>query len=201
MRKLTGRPSLSSEALSVAPLVVLMLASVMIGQLVGWQFFWYVEQHTEALDQRTSVIAYAFILVGIIGFLFQLIFTGRIHRALGVGVGMRVLPGTVMLIQAAVVLAIVITPAAAVVYPLVWFLYLGENSLRHSVDQATRELLFMPVSEELRVKAKAFIDVFVQRFGKGTAAILIIVTLQFLPAGYVSVVTGYNEAMIYRVSS
>jgi AAA family ATP:ADP antiporter len=170
-------------------IAILMLASVMIGQLVGWQFFYYVEQHTEALDQRTSVIAYAFILVGIIGFLFQLIFTSRIHRALGVGVGMRVLPGTVMLAQAAVVLAIVIFPATAVVYPLVWFLYLSENSLRHSVDQATRELLFMPVSDELRVKAKAFIDVFVQRFAKGAAAILILVTLKFLPVTYVSILT------------
>ncbi len=173
----------------LAMIALLMLASVMIGQMVGWQFFWYVQQHTDALDQRTSVIAYAFILVGIIGFLFQLIFTSRIHRFLGVGVGMRVLPGTVMLAQLAVVLAIVITPAAALVYPLVWCLYLGENSLHHSVDQATRELLFMPVSEELRVKAKAFIDVFVQRFAKGVAAILILVTLRFLPATFVSVLT------------
>jgi AAA family ATP:ADP antiporter len=168
---------------------LLMLASVMIGQLVGWQFFYYVEQHTEALDQRTSVIAFAFILVGIVGFFFQLIFTGRIHRFLGVGVGMRILPGTVMLAQAAVVFSIAIAPVTAIVYPLVWLLYLSENSLRHSVDQATRELLFMPVSEGLRVKAKAFIDVFVQRFAKGAAAILILVTLKILPASYVSVLT------------
>jgi AAA family ATP:ADP antiporter len=173
----------------LALIALLMLASVMIGQLVGWQFFYYVEQYTDALDERTSVIAYAFILVGIIGFLFQLIFTGRIHRALGVGVGMRVLPGTVVLAQLAVVVAIVIAPFVALVYPLVWFLYLSENSLRHSVDQATRELLFLPVAEELRFKAKAFIDVFVQRFAKGAAAILILVTLKFLPVGYVSVLT------------
>ena len=83
----------------LALIALLMLASVMIGQLVGWQFYYYVEQHTEVLDERTSVIAFAFVLVGIIGFLFQLIFTGRIHRALGVGVGMRVLPGTVMFMQ------------------------------------------------------------------------------------------------------
>jgi AAA family ATP:ADP antiporter len=168
---------------------LLMLVSVMVGQLVGWQFFYYVEQHTQALDQRTSVIAYAFILVGVIGFLFQLAFTGRIHRVLGVGVGMRVLPGTVTLAQAAVVIAVVIAPTSAAVFALVCFLFLGENSLRHSVDQATRELLFMPVAEELRAKAKAFIDVFVQRFGKGTAAILILVTLEFFPATYVSAVT------------
>ncbi len=168
---------------------LLMLASVMIGQLVAWQFNWYVEQHTEALDERTAVFAYAFILMGVVGFLFQMIFTGRIHRSLGVGFGMRVLPGTVMLAQLAVVVAIVISPVVALVYPLVWVLYLGENSFRHSVDQATRELLFLPVAEELRVKAKAFIDVFIQRFAKGAAAILILVTLKFLPAGYVSALT------------
>ncbi len=173
----------------LAMIGLLMLASVMIGQLVGWQFFWYVDQHTETLDESTSVIAYAFILVGVVGFLFQLIFTGRIHRALGVGFGMRVLPGTVMMAQLAVVVAVVVIPVAAVAYPLVWFLFLSENSLRHSVDQATRELLFMPVSEELRAKAKAFIDVFVQRFAKGAAAILILVTLKFLPVAYVSVLT------------
>ena len=173
----------------LALIALLMSSSVMIGQLVGWQFFWYVEQHTEALDERTSVIAYAFILMGVVGFLFQLVFTGRIHRALGVGFGMRVLPGTVMLAQLAVVLAIVLTPAIALVYPLVWVLFLGENSLRHSVDQATRELLFMPVAQELRIKAKAFIDVFVQRFSKGAAAIVILVILKFLPATYVSIVT------------
>ena len=47
----------------------------------------------------------------------------------------------------------------------------------------------MPVAEELRVKAKAFIDVFVQRFGKGAAAVLIILTLQFLNPNFVSVIT------------
>ena len=35
----------------------------------------------------------------------------------------------------------------------------------------------------------AFIDVFIQRFAKGAAAILILVTLKFLPAGYVSALT------------
>ena len=71
-----------------------MMATVMIGQLVGWQFFWFLEKETEFLDERTAIIGVAYTLMGVIGFLFQLIFTGRIHRALGVGVGMRVLPGT-----------------------------------------------------------------------------------------------------------
>ncbi len=169
----------------LALISLLMLATVTIGQLVQWQFYWYVEKNTSGLDQRTSVIGFAFILMGIVGFLFQLIFTGRIHRVLGVGAGMRVLPGTVVVAQLAVVLAI----GTTAVYPLVWLLFLAEGSLRHSVDQATRELLFLPVAEELRVRAKAFIDVFVQRFGKGAAAILILVTLELLPPAFVSGLT------------
>jgi len=149
----------------LALISILMLATVMVGQLVQWQFNWWVDITTDTLDQRTSMISIALSLVGVVGFFFQLIFTGRIHRALGVGVGMRVL------------------------FPLIWVLFVGEGSLRHSVDQVTRELLFMPVAADLRVKAKAFIDVFVQRFGKGAAAVLILLTLRFLPANFVSVLT------------
>ena len=167
---------------------LLMLATVTVGQLVQWQFYWYVQKNTDQLDQRTAVIGTAFILIGVVGFLFQLFFTRRIHNTLGVGVGMRVLPGSVGAAQLAVVLAIVAGSGA--IYPLVWVLLLTESSLRHSLDQATRELLFLPVAEKLRVRAKAFIDVFVQRFAKGAAAILILpVTFAVMPASYVSWLT------------
>ena len=172
----------------------LMLATVVVGQLVGWQFYWHVEEATahavtaERLDLRTSVIGKFFILMGAAGFLFQLLFTQRIHRALGVGVGMRVLPATASAFQGAVVVALVAAPTA--VYPLVWLLMLAEGSLRHSVDQATRELLFLPVPSNRRVRSKAFIDVFVQRFAKGMAALLILpVTFAVLPPDYVSWLT------------
>jgi len=171
----------------LALISLLMLVTVMVGQLVGWQFFFWLDVNTYDLDQRTSMISIALSLIGVVGFLFQLIFTGRIHRALGVGVGMRVLPATILAAQTAVVLAIIFSPAA--IFSLVWVLFVSEGSFRHSVDQATRELLFMPVAKELRVKAKAFIDVFVQRLGKGAAAILILVTLKVLPVGYVSILT------------
>ena len=170
-------------------ITVLMLATVVVGQLVGWQFYWHVQQETTELDERTSVIGGFFILMGIVGFVFQLLFTQRIHRALGVGVGMRVLPATVGFLQIAVVVALI--AQAPIVFSLVVVLMLAEGSLRHSVDQATRELLFLPVPSSLRVRAKAFIDVFVQRFAKGLAALLILpVTFALLPPSYVSWLTA-----------
>jgi len=176
-------------------IAVLMLATVIVGQLVGWQFYWFVEKATEGvakadqLDKRTSVISVFFVLMGVIGFVFQLLFTSRIHRSRGVGAGMRVLPATVGIAQIAVVVALVVAPVA--VYPMVWVLMIAEGSLRHSVDQATRELLFLPVPANLRVRAKAFIDVFAQRFAKGMAALLILpVTFAWLPPTYVSWLTA-----------
>jgi AAA family ATP:ADP antiporter len=53
-------------------------------------------------------------------------------------------------------------------------LKVGENGLRYSLDQATRELLFLPVPDSLRTKAKAVIDVLVQRGAKGLAAFLLL---------------------------
>lgn len=160
-------------------ITLLMLTTVVVGQLVGWQFYWHVEHYTETVDEslkldaRTSVIGGFFILMGVVGFFFQLLFTRRIHRVLGVGVGMRILPATVGVVQVAVMIAIAIAEPQ-VAFALVMVLMLAEGSLHHSLDQATRELLFLPVPSELRIRAKAFIDVFVQRFARGLAALLIL---------------------------
>ena len=46
--------------------------------------------------------------------------------------------------------------------------------MRYSLDQGTPELLFVPVSPEVRARVKAYIDVLVQRFAKSVAAILLL---------------------------
>jgi HEAT repeat protein len=60
------------------------------------------------------------------------------------------------------------------VFALAWVLRLSETSLRHSIEQSTRELLFLPVARDLRRRAKAFVDVFVQRLGKGVGGLLLL---------------------------
>ncbi|MGE5237040.1 MAG: Npt1/Npt2 family nucleotide transporter [Acidobacteriota bacterium] len=152
-------------------IAVLMLLMVVVSQTVDLQFNWVIQQHTTTLDQRTSVMGNFFTLMGVIGFIFQLLFTQRIHRALGVGVGMRVLPATVGLTTVLLLLSFGLFPAAVLFFA--WTLRLSETSLRHSVEQATRELLFLPVSPDLRRRAKGFIDVFVQRLGEGVGALLL----------------------------
>lgn len=168
----------------------LMLLTVMVAQVVDLQFNWAVEQSTGTLDEATSFFGNFYSVMGISAFVFQLLFTARIHRLLGVGFAMRVLPLTMGLGTGALFLASLFPGALVVAAALV--LKIGENGIRYSLDQATRELLYMPVPGRVRVKAKAFIDVFVQRGAKGLAAILLLpVTfgvLSVLQAGWISLV-------------
>lgn len=153
-------------------IAAVMLLSSMVAQVIDLQFSWVVEHKVAGLDQRTAVFGNLFSVMGLSAFVFQMVFTSRIHRKLGVGFALRVLPvtngaGTVLFALAAMSMPILLWPAA-------WLLKIGENGLRYSLDQATRELLFQPVPSEDRPKAKAFIDVFVQRLGKGVAAIALL---------------------------
>ncbi|HVS01495.1 MAG TPA: Npt1/Npt2 family nucleotide transporter, partial [Thermoanaerobaculia bacterium] len=171
-------------------ITLIMVLTVMVAQVVDLQFNWAVERATSTLEQRTAFFGNFFTVMGVSAFLFQMLFTARIHRALGVGFALRVLPttmgvGTVALFAAA-------TASPALLLSAAFVLKVGENGLRHSLDQATRELLFLPVPGALRMKAKAFIDVFVQRGAKGLIALLLLpVTFGlFSPvqAGWLSVV-------------
>jgi len=49
----------------------------------------------------------------------------------------------------------------------------SDESLGFSLQQSVRELLYIPVSSELKFKAKPFIDMFINRFAKVLAAILL----------------------------
>jgi AAA family ATP:ADP antiporter len=64
--------------------------------------------------------------------------------------------------------------APTMLLPAALLLKISESGIRYSLDQATRELLFLPVPSLARLKAKATIDVFVQRMGKGVAALLLL---------------------------
>ncbi len=105
-----------------------------------------------------------------IGFLVQIILTSRIHRFLGIGFALLILPvslgstGLVMLLNAALW-----APGLARVL---------DQSLRYTVDKTTREILYMPLSSDIKLQAKPFVDVTVDRFAKAFGALLILVLIK-----------------------
>jgi AAA family ATP:ADP antiporter len=150
----------------------IMLLTVMVAQVVDVQFGDAVERSTTTLAQRTEFFGNFYSIMGVSALIFQLLFTSRIHRRLGIGFAIRVLPVTMALGTVAILGAAAFAPMLLLAAAL--SLKIGENGLRYSLDQATRELLFLPVPSRARLKAKATIDVFIQRLGKGTGALLLI---------------------------
>lgn len=150
----------------------LVLLMTMVSQIVDLQFAWAIEASTTSLEERTAAYGNLYSIMGFAAFGFQVLLTSRIHRRWGVGFAMRVLPAVDAAGSAAFLAAAAFFPA--LLLPAAWALKIGENGLRYSLDQATRELLFQPLPAAERPRAKAFVDVFVQRAAKGLAALVLL---------------------------
>ena len=150
----------------------LMFVSIIVAQFIDLQFNWVVQQSTDLLDQRTRLFGNLFSLSALVALVVQLVVTSRVHRVLGVGFALRVLPvcmglGTMLVLFSAAVLPSLLVAAVA-------GLKVGEGALRYSLDQGTRELLYVPVPLNIRPRIKAYIDVLVQRFAKAGAGVLLL---------------------------
>src|SRR4029450_4831693 len=53
-----------------------------------------------------------------------------------------------------------------------------DQSLRYTVDKTTREILFLPLPGDIKLKAKSFVDVTVDRGAKAFGALLLIVLVK-----------------------
>ena len=177
-------------------IAALMFTTVVVANIIDMQFNWAMIEAlpadmtgSERFDALTGGFGNFYVLMSGSAFVFQLLFTARIHRRLGIGFAMRVLPVAMLFGTVGIFLAVAVVPR--ILLNVCRFLKVGENGLRYSLDQATRELLFFPVPTGARLKAKAYIDVFVQRSAKAGAGILLLpVTfglMTVVQAGYLSI--------------
>lgn len=122
------------------------------------------------VDSITAFLGEVQLYTSIIGFVIQVWLTSKIQRYLGIGFALLILPaslgitGTIMLLNGALW-----APALARVI---------DTSLRYTIDKTTREILFLPLPNELKQQAKPFIDVTVDRFAKGVGALLVLVLIK-----------------------
>ncbi|MBI3490817.1 MAG: HEAT repeat domain-containing protein [Acidobacteria bacterium] len=103
-------------------------------------------------------------------FVIQVGFTSRIHRYLGIGFALLMLPTNLGATAVAILLTTSVwAPAVATIM---------DRSVRYTVDKTTREVLFLPLPSELRQEVKPFVDVTVDRMSRGIGAIVILVLIQ-----------------------
>lgn len=123
-----------------------------------------------ATDSITAFLATVGLWMSAIGFVIQVWLTSKIHRYLGIGFALMVLPvslgttGVIMLFNGALW-----APALARIL---------DQSLRYTVDKTTREILFLPLPGDIKLKAKSFVDVTVDRAAKALGAIMLLVLVK-----------------------
>jgi AAA family ATP:ADP antiporter len=121
-------------------------------------------------DAITVFLGEVQLYTSVIGFVIQVWLTSKIQRYLGIGFALMILPtslgltGALMLINGALWV-----PGLARV---------ADTSLRYTIDKTTREILFLPLPNDLKQQAKPFVDVTVDRFSKGIGALLVLVLIK-----------------------
>ena len=123
-----------------------------------------------ATDSITGFLASVGLWTSSIGFVIQVWLTSRIHRYLGIGFALMVLP--VSLGSTAVVMLLngaLWAPGLARVL---------DQSFRYTVDKTTREILFLPLPAAIKLKAKTFVDVTVDRIAKALGALILLVLVK-----------------------
>lgn len=145
-------------------------------QILDYQFKNELES-VEGAAETSAFFANIGIIINSVSIITQFFLVSLIIRKWGITTALLVLP-VAMLISSGIYFAI----------PVLWagsLLTVSDNSLNYSINQTSRETLFVPTSGDAKYKARAFINMFVQRFGKGIA-ILMALGLTAFPIRYLS---------------
>ncbi len=112
----------------------------------------------------------------ILGIALQLTLAGFVIRSFGIGAAILLLP-----------LALLASSFGVLIVPMLatTVVALGSNVVfRYSINKVGMELLYLPLSPDVRKKIKLFLDVFVDRFGRAIAGVIILaLTSAVLPLG------------------
>jgi AAA family ATP:ADP antiporter len=104
-------------------------------------------------------------IVNVVSALIQAFLVSRILKHLGVRVALLVLPAVALLGYGAMALAPIL--------PFIRGVKIAENSLDYSLQNTTRNALYLPTSREAKYKAKQANDTFFVRFGDVLSAGLV----------------------------
>jgi AAA family ATP:ADP antiporter len=154
--------------------------SSLVTTLTGWQFLAIAQEVLVKKDALAAFLGDFNFYAGILSLLFQLLFTARFLRRFGMGTSLFVLPITVFLGSAG--LLVLGTLGAAIA------LKGCDQVLRYSIDKSTTELLYLPLPARIKLQVKWFIDTVIWRLGDGLAGltVLIFATSLHLPARQIS---------------
>ena len=153
-------------------IAAMVLITILVKQLVDYQFN---TLSKEIFESRDAISAFQGKFNAATQWLPLIVLGGLqpLLRRWGVGLTVLLLPAAMLLLSGGLFLfwglAMAVTAKAA------------ETSLRYSAERAGREILYVPVPDAIKLRAKAYIDVAVEKgIGKVASAGLIFLLLTFL---------------------
>lgn len=130
----------------------------LVSNVIDFQLSATVEQTISLPLERDAFFGRIGQIIGVFSIVVQLFLTSFVLKRFGVRVALSFLP-----------LAILVSTVGFLFVPLLVFaasMSVADNALNYSINQSAREALYVPTSRDAKYKAKAFIDMFVQRLAK-----------------------------------
>jgi len=154
------------------PIAAVIGLAAFVTTLTGWQFKAVAKQFLVNKDALAILFGNFYFYAGILGLLIQLLLTSRLLRRFGIGTMLFVLPVSVMLGSAGLLIWGTLLSAI--------LLKGSDQVLRYSLDKSAFELLYLPLPHRLKLRAKWFIDTVIVRLGDGLAGVTVLVFATYL---------------------
>ncbi|MBT4496729.1 MAG: MFS transporter [Gemmatimonadetes bacterium] len=149
----------------------------MVSTIMDFQFTATIEHYLsgEEIGVQFSTV---YALTNWVALFVQFFLTSFVMTRFGVGIALLFLP-----------VAALAGSIGFMIFPALWIgslLNTTDNGFSYSINQSAKEVLYVPTTRDEKYKAKAFIDMFVQRFAKALAVGLSL-TITIVFAGFESV--------------
>ncbi|MBN2245846.1 MAG: hypothetical protein JW755_08370, partial [Candidatus Aminicenantes bacterium] len=195
--KKTGKNILSSFSLLKNNryfylLTGMMITTIMITTFIDFQFNSIIEITYVDKDARTSFLGLFFTLLLTFSYILHIILTNRILKNFGLKTALLIAPIIIFFTA----LSLFLIPVYALIY---WAVFIkgADKSISHSLSQTVRELLYIPILPETKYRVKILIDMFINKFARGFAGILLIIFISILnfPLKYISLITAVTALL------
>jgi AAA family ATP:ADP antiporter len=151
---------------------VLLLVQL-VSPLIEYQFLNTVEASFPDQETRTAYLSLFFSVMGLIAIAVNLGITPVVHQVFGTIPGLLVQPVMITLCSCFFLLdpSLIMGAAAKI----------SDRALSHSINRASKELLYVPIPPVLIYQAKAWLDMLGYRLFKVSGSLIILTVTQWLP--------------------
>ncbi len=167
-----GGLSLVARSRYLKFLTLLTVVTIVTSTLVDYQFNSIAEKFFDSMDGMTQFFGTFFAAISILAFVLQLFTAGRILSRLGIGAGLIALPLAIFSGSLAFIVVPGLITAALV--------KASDDGLSNSINRSSVEILWLPLPLEVKNRAKAWLDMFVDRMSRGIAGLILLLTTTIL---------------------